>query len=197
MVTVVSDQLAYPPKPRTQLEAIEDGTALRRKGDAGLWAQGWHAMFVTERFGSAFFQQYADDIGKDRATLTRIRWVASRFTIDHVNRFPGLPFTFFEVVTQLMEDDPETALDLLEKAFDTPGLTCAQFRALVRPDQESSAPAPSPFRAEGQFVLHKLPDGSVIVGVRVQGERKLWESLAARSPLFGQVVRCSLAQIPI
>lgn len=188
-------QLNYPIPPRSEQDAIREGIELRRAGDINLWQQGWHAQIVTERFGSPFFAHYAAQIGRPITTLGRIRWVASRYTPEIVNKFPGLPFTFFEIVTPLMEEDPDAAIQMLERAFDTPDITCEQFAALVNPsDDLDHVP---PFHSEGTFEGIALNDGSFIIGIRVTSEVTTWQRKVKESPLYGSFARLSVSQISV
>jgi hypothetical protein len=194
---VVQDhvQVEYPPRPTTWDEAIAVGTTFRQSIDSLQWERGWHAQMVHEAFGADSFRAYAGEIGVAYATLSRIRWVASRFTPDHVNRFPGLPFTMYEIVAALMEDDPETALDFLEKAYDTPGLTCEAFAAIV--NGTDPGVAIEPFRSEGTFVLQPLTDGSIVIGVRITDEVARWRQRFAEHALRHQPARIAVLQIPV
>src|SRR5262249_41597268 len=101
----------------------------------------------------------------------------------------------FELVAAQMDDDPEVALDLLEKAFDTPGITCEQFAALVHPDEDLSVP--TPFTSNGVFGCAPFPGGGLIIGVRVTGEIPTWQRKVKESPLFNQMVKLSVKPAPI
>ena len=180
--------IAYP-KITTIEDTFAQGIDSRISIDHQRWLHGWRAIGIEDKFGREASEAYAGEIGIRYKTLARWRWVASGFTPQIINTFKGLPFTFYETVRSLLDDDMEVALTHLENAFHMPKMTVEQFAKIVFPDPPSEEPyqvSIPPISAVGTFDIYRIKGKGSVVGVLVNETYAEWESLLRGHPLRGQ-----------
>lgn len=183
-IQLLSEVLQYPDVLSWE-SAVEQGIQIRSRMDKYQWRIGWLARAVREKYKDQspnILSDFADAVGYSVKTLYKWHWVAGIFTPDDVNQFPGMAFSFFEVAARLAEDDKETAMQMLQNAYDEPTITIRQFEGLIHAD-ENLPIIPAPFRAIGRAVSMKHGKG-VIIGVYIETLPDEWDAQFKESPIY-------------
>jgi len=188
----------YPPEPKSLEAAIKEGVTWRREMDEIRWWHGWRYSQIRNKWPDCLPDDYAAAIGLSNTQFRLIHRTAQVFQPEHVNLFPGMPFSMWELVADLAEKDMEEALALMENAYDTPGLTVAQFKELVQPNKLPTSTVP-PLYLLGKLSRPTLNTSGERLKVVVELDMKLedWESKFADYPLVGRNVEVVIRQIKI
>ena len=188
------EEVSYPPEPSDDLQIVLlEGMKLRHRGDALKWWHGWRYEQIKTKWPNITYSQYADRVGYAPATFLHM-WRAARvFKPEHVNAFPGIPFSMWSAVSSIGETDIEEALSLIENAYDSPDITVSQFLALVRGEEQGGALFP-PLSFVGRLApkLSKR-DGKSLLTLEIDPDFAVaWEDELQKSQYGGKQVKVTI-----
>lgn len=189
----MSEPIAYPPEPTTLEVAMQEGISWRQDIDHKRWWHGWRYQQIRRKWPDVTADMYADGVGITRTSFRSMYRAASQFTPEHVNLFPGLPIDMWAMVADIAEKDMEEALNLIENAYDTPGLTVRDFKEIIAPFStpllQSTTP---PIRVYGNIEQPKREGKWLVVPVRLDTELEDWAAILAKTPYLDTAVEVTI-----